>query len=523
MKIKSLFVLSILVMAFSSCTQDDPGINENESIGSLKDYQILEDKLYFSNTIVLEQFINGKSEEEFIETANNIRNKGLKPLTPMFTKEESKLQTSFLNNKSKRLLSKSSLYTSKNHEGAEIDIEDELIKDPRFAALLNEDREIIVGENIYVYTTRGMFHSKLKHEDDLRAYLNTLEGKMANGKLMELEPCLAEESVAPNVYLSTDCGGGGGGGGGTPTPTPTNNYADFPLDIKRGLNVCVVDDSSLWQQVFGEAETCHDYFASDRRAKTTFWNQNYFVFSSIGMSVKHQKKSWLIWDSSSATDYIEMGLTNVSFKYNFNTAVYGEIFRNIQSNVIIKWKGITYTADGRRIYDYPLQASSLPLDASDNSAITVYLFNENVNIINEQQANNIIRNAARDFVSSFGNSLETPIANTSDDVGINGLVINPLDNSVTFTIVGQVIRRLGASSITKILDFNVLVGFDLKISRGSYSMGGKEGPVYNPGGSISTDVMNATSYTDVTLDMYGVVKRNGDDYRGNRIISENLN
>lgn len=519
MKIQSLFVLFIFVLTLSSCNQDDPQLNEIENVASLNEYQIVEDKLYFSSSESLKEFINGKSEEEFIETANDLRKKGLNPLTPMFTEGESKLKTSFLNTKSKRLLSKSSLYTSKNQEGSEIDIEDELIKDPRFAALLNEEREIIIENNIYVYTTKGMFYSKLEHEDDLRAYLRTLEGKMANGKYMELEPCLTDEPIAPNVYQSTYCGGGGGGTP-TPTPTPTNNYANFPLDIKRNLMVCEVDDSSLWQQVFGPAETCHDYFADDRRAKTTYWNQNYFVFSSIGMSVKHQKRNLWIWDSSNATDYIEMGLTNVSFKYNFNTAVYGEIFRNIQSGVIITWKGKTYTAGGQVIQGYPLQASTLPLDASDNSSITVYLFNDNINIINEQQANNMIRDAARNFISNFGNSLETPISNTSDDVGIDGVIIDPLANSVTYTIVGKTIRRYGASSITKILDFNILVGFKLNLTGGSYSMG-ENGITYNSGTKTRFEV-TATSYTDVTLDMYGVVKRNGKDYRGSRIISDNL-
>ncbi|PTX44177.1 hypothetical protein C8P64_0147 [Christiangramia gaetbulicola] len=508
------------VFVLWSCSQDDTQIEPEESLTVYRDKEIVDDKLYFSSRESLDDFINEKSESEFQKAANSFRKKGFKPLAPMFTEDEAQKKTEFLQKKKERLLKKSDLYTSKNHENAEVDVDDELIMDPRFAALLNEGREIIVGDTIYVYTQKGLFYSDLSHESNLRDYL-AKKNKASLEKREEIIDVCGTGEVEPYVFQHSDCdGGGGGGGGGTP---PAPSYDDFPLDIKRSLGVCVVDDTSLWQQVFGQAETCHDYFADDRRAKVKFWNQNYFIFSSIGAQVKHQKKNFFIWDSSDATDYIEMGLTNVSFKYNFPTAVYGEIFRNISSGVIITWKGKTYTADGRVINGYPLQASNLPFDVQDNDAISVYLFNEDINIIDEQQANNIIRDAARNFISTYGSSLETPISNTSDDLGIHGVIIDPLSNGATFTIVGQIIRQQNASSITKIFDFNVLVGFNLKLSGGSYSVGPKgDAMVYNSGASVEYESVMATSYTDVTLDMYGVVRRNGDEYRGRRVISENL-
>lgn len=239
------------------------------------------------------------------------------------------------------------------------------------------------------------------------------------------------------------------------------------------------------------------------------------------MKVKHQKRNCGIWDSSSETDYIELGITNVSFKYNFNTPVYDEIFRNIQSDVIITWKGVTYTSTGRIIYGYPLKASNLPLDASDNASLGVYLFNRNLTIINEQQANNIIRDAARSFISSYGASLETPISNTNDNYSIDGVLIDPLANSITYTLVGKTFRSINGSSIEKILDYNILVGMKLKITGGSYSTG-VNGPTYNSGVTTTYDAFGATSYTDVTLDMYGVVRRDGKVYRGNRMIADKL-
>lgn len=64
------------------------------------------------------------------------------------------------------------------------------------------------------------------------------------------------------------------------------------------------------------------------------------------------------------------------------------------------------------------------------------------------------------------------------------------------------------------------VGFKLNLTGGIYSMG-ENGITYNSGVKTKFEV-TVPSYTDVTLDMYGVVKRNGKDYRGSRIISNNL-
>jgi len=199
----------------------------------------------------------------------------------MFTEGEAKLKTSFLKLKSKRLLSKSSLYTFKNQEGSKIDIEDELIKDPRFAALLNEEREIIIGNNIYVFTTKGMFYSKLEHEDDLRTYLSTLEGKMANGKYMELEPCLTDEPIAPNVYQSTYCGGGGGGG----TPLPHKNNGAFRCCYGLILSFWLIGwvyYNTKWNMILSPLKY------AGRMALTNYIMQSFIgliLFSSIGFKL----------------------------------------------------------------------------------------------------------------------------------------------------------------------------------------------------------------------------------------------
>lgn len=522
-----LFLLSVLFL--TSCTKEESTLQEElgqeEPEGEILDgIQLESDRIEFSSKTELNNFINSKTEDDFQNLSLSLRKEGFRSLTPIFKESETKERRAFLIEKKNRLQKESSLYTFKNRENSEIQLDDELIMDSRLATLLNENREIIVGDSLYVFTTRGLFYSKVEDEKDLRKYLETLEAKVQT-KMYEqpMEPCSTIYDTPENIsyYSDSDCGGGYSGGGGTSGGGTSTNYDVFPLDVKRNLTVCKVEAESLWQQIFGQAETCHDYFADDRRAKTTFWNQNYFIFSSIGMKVKHQKRNWGIWDASNATDYIELGITNVSFKYHYNTHVYDQIFWNIQSDVIIKWKGKTYTADGKVIHGYPLQASNLPLDASDNASLSVYIFNKNRTIIDEQQANDLIRDAARSFISNFGSSLETPVSNNDDNLSLDGVVIDPLSNSITMTLVGKTYRGINASSVEKILDFNVLVGLTYKLEGGSYSVG-DNGPVYNSGVKTIFDAFGATSYTDVKLDMYGVVRRGGKIYRGNRMIANNI-
>ena len=525
--IKNYHCLLVVLFILTGCTQDENYLREEPSDIQINQHvidgiQLESNKIKFSSKTELSNFIKSKTEEEFKDISINLRKSGFKSLTPRFLHSENKEEREYLEKKKDRLQKKSNLYTSKNTSDSEVELDDELIMDSRFATLLNENREIIVGDSLYVYTTRGLFYAKAEDEEDLRRYLRSLEEQMNTNKYIQEEPCLETYDTPENISYYSDCGGGGTGGGGyTGGGGTSTSYDEFPLDIKRSLTVCTVEAESLWQKIFGEAETCHDYFADDRRAKTTFWNQNYYIFSSIGMRVKHQKRNWGIWDSSDATDYIELGITNVSFKYHYNTQVYDDIFWNIQSEVIIKWKGVTYTADGRVIYGYPLQASTLPLDASDNASLSVYLLNKNRTIIDEQQANDIIRDAARSFISNYGSSLETPVSNTADNLSIDGVVIDPLSNSITMMVVGKTYRGIDASSVEKYLDFNIMANMTLKLSGGSYSVG-ENGPVYNSGVNSTFDAFGATSYTDVTLDMYGVVRRDGNVYRGNRMISENI-
>ena len=62
----------------------------------------------------------------------------------------------------------------------EIDDEDEIIADPYFASILNEDREILVGSDVYKYTLDGVYFTDEENTDALYEYLENQESSEAN-------------------------------------------------------------------------------------------------------------------------------------------------------------------------------------------------------------------------------------------------------------------------------------------------------------------------------------------------------
>lgn len=160
--------------------------------------------------------------------------------------------------------------------------------------------------------------------------INTTECRSLNNGKLNLKPVKTEITSKISIIqiegcydhgndgnndTNSDTGNDGGNGDNN-----TSSTTEYPYMNRDDLDICVLSDESIWQQIFGEAETCFDYYNSNRRVPVKFWNQNYFVFSSVGSSVKHQKRNWGIWDASNATDFVELGVTEVSFTYNYQSS-----------------------------------------------------------------------------------------------------------------------------------------------------------------------------------------------------------
>lgn len=349
----------------------------------------------------------------------------------------------------------------------------------------------------------------------------------------------AISSIDDKISYYSSCGGGGGGsipigggGGGGSTPTPNPKY---PFEYKSDLAICTIKQNSLWQKVFGPAETCHSYFDGEKRLKSKFWSQSYLVYASIGTSVKYQKKYWLGWQTSNAIDFTEMGINNATFTYKRPVSLFDQTFKDIQNDVLIRWKNTIWTADGREITKLPFELPLWPFENGtvDAFEIEIYIFDRSLNY-DYKQAYKTILKAGKKFIESAGNKLEgLQDAVNQDKVTFKGVTLVKDLDKIVVTINERFDRDINDCCNSYTFDKNFLVELKFHWKAGDLAVEnlpggnftGVEGgyvpnqigiwtpPIFVP----KPDVFNATKYEDFNIDFYGVAKR-GSVYRGNRVL-----
>ncbi len=561
MKTKIKFLLLSIAIGAISCSKDDASFQNSESQGE----PVLIEKnnrLSFDSSESIEKFIKGQEDEEFESKIKEFQEDGFNSLSPVFDENDTELKKAFLAKRLNRINRDYKFsgipYTAKASDLEDEDLDDPLVIDDKFASILDEDRSIYVGDYLYVYTTKGLFKTHRKNEEEL---MNLLDKYYEDGVVTEKSKNPNNLPVVPSkIYICDDiirasessfnlfanpvvnttqltpaiqliqidgCGGGGGGGGGGTgggNGGGTSSTKKYPYEKKIELGTCVIKSESIWQQIFGAAETCNDYYDSKRRVKTKFWNQNYLVYSSIGVSVKHQKKNWGIWDKSNATDFIELGINNASWTYDYEASHLNQIYNNFSTNTLVKYKGKTYNINGSVINDIPISVPNWPFNGDDPliDGLEIYMFGNNLlSGADWKQANRLLRDQAKSFIKKFGNLLEGP-ANT-DKLEVSGAVIDPLNRKLTFTIVGRVERDYNDCCATYYLDQNAFVGvkFNIDYHNTSCSGTGCTSGGYDING-FRTDVFNAKDYKNLSIDFYGLARRDGSNYKGKRVISDNI-
>lgn len=555
------FTLGIaLSLIFSCSTKDD--IYTDQDISALNNIHHINGKLSFPDEKALSDFIKNQNNEQFEAKIRDLQKKRFNPLLPIFEKGDIKSKKDFLGKKLNRI-NKDLKFSGINHQikSGDLDnedIEDNLIQDDKFASVLNENRSIYVGNYVYIYTPEGVFKASRNYESELNRLLDyyyengvvrpesknpdklpvlpicdmranedgvsldlfnspktTTTQLTKNIQLIRVDTC---NSTGGNGNESDDSGTGNNSGSGSSSPKT------YPIDIKQDLGTCVVKDESLWQQIFGAAETCNDYYSSGRRVKTKFWNQNYLIYSSIGVSVKHQVKSWGVWSKSDSTDFIELGINYASWTYEYDAQYLDAIYNNYANNTLIKYKGKTYNTDGTVLTDIPVSVPNWPFNGDDPliDNLEIYIRGNNIlgSVNKGKTANRLLRDAAKDFIKKFGTSLEGPAE--QDNIEVSGAVIDPLNRKLTFSIVGRIERDYRDCCATYYLDQNFLVGakFNITHKNGSCSGNGCTSEGYDANG-FKVDVFNAKDYENLTLDFYGLARRDG-IYKGKRVITDNV-
>lgn len=203
------------------------------------------------------------------------------------------------------------------------DVTDDVIWDPYFQNLLNEDRELRILDQIYRITEFGTFFYE---GEELKGRMDELHAELTRGRFALYgcgdQPILVE----PDIYFlpGSDCDGiggyyGGSGGGNSSPPPPQNGPCGLSPNSKTraGSN----------KNIFGvnHTETLYLTGTTDRRIKARFWSQNYAIFSSVGTNTRSQNKWADIWWAERADDIYLKYEGQIEQKDAFNNLISFEV------------------------------------------------------------------------------------------------------------------------------------------------------------------------------------------------------
>lgn len=395
---------------------------------------------------------------------------------------------------------------SKQKTDAEEDFDDfeEIIGDDEFASLLNTGGEIQVADDVYKYTDAGLFIVNKEDTEHLYTYLeeSAISLKSTYSAFTNTTECSgpAEYELRPideyiDVFSRVDeCNIVTNGGIGI-VSNSGDNYGNAEQFI-NGLEDCI-PKRSFWSDFFGDSQHCVDKFQNDDyRVKTKFWNQNYLLVKSIGVSAKHQRKRFWVWWTIE-TDEIRLGINSISFEVSDLSPVV-----NNYGSELFFYEGNIYDGFGSYIgANYDKQSLNLPFDAAitfvvdlTNSATFNSLnVDPNAPIIDkiDKFANDIVLNEAKDILKN------------STDPDKSLIIVAYLPNKKIVHLTNHYETKHNARNVRYLLDWQGRLAFSLKFKATN--------------STFSLEVPTLTGYSNAKVDMYGVARRSS-EWAGNRFI-----
>ena len=394
----------------------------------------------------------------------------------------------------------------KQKTGAEEDFDDfeEIIGDDEYASLLNTGGEIQVEDDVYKYTDAGLY---IVNKDNTERLYNYLEESAISLKTNVWNSTNSTECSGPAEYelrpvdeyidvfsRVDDCNVVTNGGTGTVSNSGDNfGYAE---QFINGLENCS-PRQSYWSRIFGNTQHCIDKFQNDDyRVKTKFWNQNYLLVKSIGVSTKHQKKKFWVWWTTE-TDEIRLGINSITFEVSDLSPVV-----NNYGSELFFYEGRIYNGVGDYIgANYDQQGLNLPFDAAitfvvdltNSASFNTLNFDPNASIIEkiDKFANDIVLNEAKDILKD------------STDPDKSLIIVAYLPNKKMVHLTNHYETNQNARNIRYLLDWQGGLAFNLKFKATN--------------STFSLAVPTLTRYTNAKVDMYGVAKRSS-EWAGNRFI-----
>jgi hypothetical protein len=440
------------IVLFSGC--------ENEILIESQDSElrVVEGRVFFSSKENLRGFMSRAKEEplEFLhEKLVKLEQRGFVSLMPTFRPTDETKKEEY----AARMKRRKSYFG--REIGEEIDAMDNpIIADPHFASILNEDGEIQVNDFVYRYTEIGLF------------YTSTANYPVMDDVIGRIDPCqmqatsrdglLLDDGVYGFVPRPIDCGGGGGctNCGGS---TGTTQIAQTRDQIIQNLKICEWDPN-IWDDIFGPAQKCQDYFEDDKRIKVKTWSQNYGLFASSGVKVESQNRLFRVWWAEKI-DEVELGYTLTSFEYDIPEAKwptnFGAADFHFEHNgfIIDQYGQYVSTLDPspRKLF------SNFPINDPEQEVVKIYalrpithLFNQYPITITGKEFNDYVQSIVKQAYKKLSESLRKEF--TSKNAVIT--YVSADAKKITFLYLNWNKVKLNENKIVNTFDWNsATIGF----------------------------------------------------------------
>ncbi|WP_159025755.1 hypothetical protein, partial [Aquimarina sp. Aq78] len=528
-----------------SCQKDDTiELIDNQSIESKigGKIEVQNGILSFSNKDVLESTIKDLkelSDEDKEVKLDLFYQKGFKPLYPHFKENDQKRIMEFSEKKKakiQKLLSINPRATliipiEIDKEGElVIEFDDELIADDEFASILNDEREIIVNDTLYKYTYSGLFsvHKNEKQLLDNYIRVNDIEYLTPEPKSLRRGNIKLTSQITKSLptthklmypqeevcgffnsgmeeFFNDDCDYGGGGGGGY---TPPVDHTQNLVNLIDNLGGCDTLNGFLNNGfgLFGVTKKCFANFDSKYRTKTKYWKENYLIWNSIGVKVKHQKKGWG-WHAKK-TDEVALSISQASFKYTIDIPNFPQSYA---PQKLYFFEDKVFDSQSQIInYQNQYQKPPFPdIPFISEVVVTEFLsdtpgYDLSVNKMRELFYQGVWQ-GAKSIVQSYKNR---------QPKNVTHIIYTP--TVVYMNYVDLEKRVANTKKIVNRLDYNFGLGFKFNVNvdaQGNYST-----DISNVGDALGNIIIpHLYDYDDVKMDFVGA-SRKGNTWKGSRII-----
>lgn len=211
--------------------------------------------------------------------------------------------------------------------------EDSVIADMQFAQLVNEAREIQVGETVYKYLDNGVAYTPAVNVKELngiekKARLVTIDPESepkeisltSNVKFMAMP---YKQVIVEEEPQATTRGVGEG--------ISLKNGVYIPASSIRDVNYYGRGDGNwfhrTWNGIWGRNVVAINKFSKRRKLTMNFYDQNYIIYANIGTNLRMQKKVCGIWWNIKAQE-IRQGWTAIELKYSFPSPILNKMPTN---------------------------------------------------------------------------------------------------------------------------------------------------------------------------------------------------